>query len=154
MTNIESDSFRNAAIAADSSAVLAHLGILQDIVTRMANNSASCKTWCITLVSAILVLIADGGEAKYVWLALLPVILFGLLDAYYLCQERAFRAGYNAFVAKLHNGQATTADLFRLAPPAGTSVVEGLLKALTSFAVYPFYLTLLAMIAVARFGIL
>ncbi|MBE9140448.1 hypothetical protein IQ254_25150 [Nodosilinea sp. LEGE 07088] len=154
MTTIEPDRFKNSAIAADSSAVLAHLGILQDIVTRMANNSASCKTWCITLVSAILVLIADKGEAKFVGLALLPVILFGLLDAYYLCQERAFRAGYNAFVTKLHNGQATTADLFRLAPPAGTSVVQGLLKALTSFAVYPFYLTLLAMIVVARFAIL
>ena len=43
---------------ANSEAVRAHLTILQDVVRRMAGNSASCKNWCIVLVAAILVLVA------------------------------------------------------------------------------------------------
>jgi len=144
----------NTVLVPDSSAVQVHLGILQDIVSRMASNSASCKTWCITLVSAILVVIADKADPSYAWIALLPVILFSVLDAYYLGQERAFRASYNNFVTKIQSGQATTADLFQVTPPKGTSVVGGLVKALSSFAIYPFYLTLLVMIALTRFVIL
>ncbi len=36
----------------ESGAVQSYLGILQGVINRMASNSAGCKTWCITLVSA------------------------------------------------------------------------------------------------------
>jgi hypothetical protein len=152
-----SDAGRNegrVSLTPDSSAVQIHLGIIQDVVSRMANNSASCKTWCITLVSAILVVIADKGEASYAWIALLPVILFCVLDAYYLGQERVFRAGYNNFVQRVHIGQATADDLFQIVPDKGTSMTRAILKAISSFSIYPFYLTLIAMIVVTRFLIL
>ncbi|WP_414544018.1 hypothetical protein [Nostoc sp. CCY0012] len=42
----------------DSNSVQSYLNILQGVIARMANNSASCKTWCISLVSAILVVLA------------------------------------------------------------------------------------------------
>jgi hypothetical protein len=155
MTHSEPHVSGTPPLAAESSAVQLHLGILQDIVTRMANNSASCKTWCITLVSAMLVVLAEKAEARYAWIALLPVILFGLLDAYYLGQERAFRASYNQFVESLHSGEATAKNnLYRISPPRGTSVTTLVLQAMTSFAIYPFYLTLLGMVALTRFVIL
>ena len=34
---------------ADSPAVTAHINLLQGIINRLANNSASCKTWCLPL---------------------------------------------------------------------------------------------------------
>ena len=41
----------------DSTAVQAHLSIMQDVIRRMAGNSASCKNWCIVLVAALLALV-------------------------------------------------------------------------------------------------
>jgi len=46
----------------ESPTVQAHLGIAQAVIQRMAANSASCKAWCITLVAAILVIVADKGK--------------------------------------------------------------------------------------------
>ena len=40
----------------ESSAVQAHLTIMQGVIQRMAENSRSCKVWCVTLVAATLVL--------------------------------------------------------------------------------------------------
>jgi len=154
MNNSEQISQNTAPLVPDASAVQVHLGILQNIVSRMANNSASCKTWCITLVSAILVAIADKAEPDYAWIAVLPVLLFGVLDAYYLGQERAFRTSYNSFVAKIHSGQATTHDLFQVKPATDSSVVRDSIQAISSFAVYPFYLTLFIMIVLTRLVIL
>lgn len=131
-----------------------YLNILQGIITRMATNSANCKTWCISLVSAILVVIADKNKPNYAWITLIPIILFFLLDSYYLAQERSFRAIYNNFIQALHSGNATTDDLFVLVPMRGFSIVQSLLSATLSFAVYPFYLTLVLTVIIARYLIL
>ena len=78
-------------VGLDSPAVQSYLTILQGVIGRMASNSAGAKTWCIALVSAIIVAVADKGEPRYVWIALVPVGLFFVLDAYYLGLERQFR---------------------------------------------------------------
>jgi hypothetical protein len=118
-------------------------------------NSANCKTWCITLVSALIVLIADKGKTNLIPIALIPVLLFCFLDAYYLGQERAFRETYNDFVKRLHSTDpdvmATPTDLFKVAPQRGFNVITYTLDALKSFAIYPFYLSLLAMLAIIYF---
>jgi hypothetical protein len=82
----------------------------------MAANSTACKTWCITLVSAILVIIADKGMPQYASIATIPTILFLILDAYYLSLERMFRNSYNNFIEKLHTGQVVTTDLYAVVP--------------------------------------
>lgn len=142
------------ALAPESSSVQSYLNILQNIVSRMASNSANCKTWCLTLVSGILVVIADKAKPNYGWLALIPVLLFFFLDAYYLGQERAFRATYNDFVRRMHSGIAEPSDLFIVAPLKSFNVVISTLQSTLSFAIYPFYLTLIAMIVIARLFIL
>jgi hypothetical protein len=133
----------------ESAAVQSYLNILQGVISRMATNSGNCKTWCITLASAILVLIADKGKVNFIWIALIPVLLFAFLDAYYLGQERAFRETYNDFIKNMHSGEATTADLFNLKPRKGFDVAAYTFGAMTSFAIYPFYLGLLGMIFLA-----
>jgi hypothetical protein len=141
-------------ITFESDAVQNYLNILQGVIARMASNSANCKTWCITLSSAILVVIADKNKPNYAWIALIPIILFFLLDAYYLAQERSFRAIYNKFIQDLHSGKATTENLFVLVPLRGFDVVQSLFEASSSFAVYPFYLMLVVTMIIARVLIL
>ena len=135
-----------------SPSIHTHLGILQGVVLRMATNSSSCKTWCITIVSAILVVIADKGKPDFAWIALLPAILFASLDIYYLSLEKGFRNSYNEFIKKLHTGQLTVEDLYSVVP---TGCKFSLLtSALRSFSIWGFYIPLVALVVVARIVVL
>jgi len=132
----------------DSPAVQAHLHILQTVIQRMASNSASCKAWCITLVSAILVIVADKRKPSYAFLALIPTLLFLVLDSYYLALERGFRESYNSFIGKLHEGKVRAEDVYYITPQG--PLVLKLAGALLSFSIWPFYVTLIVMIWLAK----
>ncbi len=132
----------------DSEPVRAHLDIQRSVIERMASNSASCKSWCITLVSAILVVVADKDKPQFAWIAVIPAVLFFALDGYYLALERAFRESYNRFLDKLHRGSVETRDLYSVAPTG--SILKHSLVALRSFSVWPMYLTLIVMIYLAK----
>ena len=88
----------SGALDPESPSVRGRLSLLQGVINRMAANSSSCKTWCISIVAAILLLVARADTAAYALLALIPSLLFFYLDAYYLTHEKAFRDAYNAFV--------------------------------------------------------
>ena len=126
---------------ANSEAVRTHLTILQDVIRRMAGNSASCKNWCVVLVAAILVLVARSATPGFALLALLPTLLFLFLDAYYLALEQVFRNSYNAFVRKLHSDGAVGLSGLYVVRPAGP-VNKQMLVSLRSTSVWPFYLAL------------
>jgi len=135
----------------ESPAVHCYLGMLQSVVARMASNSSNCKTWCVTLVSAILVLVADKAKPEYVWIAAVPTLLFFGLDAYYLALERLFRKRYNAFVKDLQMNAASFVELFVVDPGAKFwTVICETFRAITSISVFPFYLSVLGMIELAR----
>lgn len=72
-----------------------HLEFIQSTITRMNQNSFQIKGWMITLVSALLALYASSEKVAYILIAIVPAIVFWLLDAYYLQQERRFRGVYN-----------------------------------------------------------
>jgi len=142
-------------VSFDSPSVSSYLTILQTVIGRMATNSASCKTWCVSLTSAIVVIIADKGKPSYVWIAAIPIVLFLLLDAYYLALERHFRSVYNSFIRKLHSGKATVEDIFFVAPRSGVAATSGeIAKAGGSISVWPFYTLLALMLVVVRAWIL
>ena len=129
-----------------SSAVQHHLTLMQGIIQRMAENSRSCKLWCITIVAAVLVLVARTEQPDYALIALLPAVLFLILDTYYLALERAFRNSYNDFVRKLHSGELQSYDLYKLAPTG--SIYRLFLACLKSFSIWPFYPALGIMVLV------
>lgn len=128
---------------ANSQAVQSHITILQSVINRMATNSASCKAWCITIVSAILVLVADKNNSNLSLLATIPTLLFFMLDGYYLGLEKGFRAAFNNFIKKVHKHKIDEDELFLIDPEGGHWKLFG--RALVSIAVWPFYLTLLVM---------
>ncbi|MCH5259208.1 MAG: hypothetical protein J1F18_05605 [Lachnospiraceae bacterium] len=73
-----------------------HLEFVQNIIVRMAKNSFSLKGWAVTLVSGLLMVGSVVGSNILVCLiVLLPIIVFWVLDSYYLLQERRYRALYN-----------------------------------------------------------
>lgn len=72
-----------------------HLEFIQATITRMNQNSFQIKSWMITIVSALLALYANSENVIYISIAIVPVVIFWMLDAYYLQQERKFRGVYN-----------------------------------------------------------
>ena len=71
-----------------------HLSMIQDIISRMGNNSLSLKEWTITLVVSIYAFVGTDSQ-KAVIITMMLIMIFWLLDAYYLMQERMFRALYD-----------------------------------------------------------
>ena len=142
-------------LSVDSPSVQSYLTILQSVISRMATNSSSCKTWCISLVSAIIVIVADKGKPNYVWISVVPIILFLFLDSYYLSLERQFRTVYNDFIKKLHYGGATVDDIFLVTPRTGSGATSlNIIKASCSIAVWLFYALLAVMLLIVRAWIL
>jgi hypothetical protein len=131
-----------------SPSVQTHLGILQGVIERMASNSMSSKAWCIALVSAVLVIVADKEKPDLALLALIPTVLFLALGAYYLALEKGFRNSYKCFVRKVHDGTLTPEDLYSVIPKGRAFVLQ--LEALRSFSVWGFYGALVLLILVAR----
>ena len=132
----------------ESSSVRQHLEMLQGIITRMAENSRSCKVWCVTLVAATLVLVARTGEPQHALIALIPSLLFLLLDSYYLALERSFISSQNAFVRKLHRGELMVTDIYGVAPKGmGWRLVGRCLVG--SMSIWPFYALIVAAILVS-----
>jgi hypothetical protein len=142
--NVAAEITQSRQLDESSPSVHTHLNILQGVVQRMASNSASCKTWCITIVSAVLVLIADKGKPELFWLALFPIPVFAALDIYYLGLERGFRASYNTFVNRLHNGSLSVEDLYSVTPAKEIGWLRA--ESLFSYSVLGFY-TPLALLA-------
>lgn len=129
----------NPQLNEESSSVQSHLSIVQDVIQRMAENSRSCKVWCVTLVAAILVVVARTEQSQHALIALVPTLLFLFLDSYYLALERAFRKSYEDFVSKFHEGKLNLTDIYKVVPTSmGWRLV--LRSMFGSISILPFYI--------------
>ena len=86
--------------------MLKEIEVIQDTIKRMAFNSFLIKGWAITLVVATLLVKRSNQEA---WIALIPLLLFWVLDAYFLWLERMYRSLYDWVI---HNRLNTSDHLF------------------------------------------
>jgi hypothetical protein len=135
------------ALDVDAPSVQSHLAMLQGIVARLAANCASCKTWCVSLVSAIAVVAVQSKSAQLLFVVVIPLVLFAILDSYYLGMERRFRDCYERFVRNLHSGVATVDDVFIVSPRLEIRGFFGeAIEAFGSFSIWPFYLGLAAVV--------
>lgn len=69
--------------------------MIQEVISRMAGNLFFLKGWAITLIAALFALSAKDANPKYMVIAYFPVLVFWVLDGYFLSQERLFRALYD-----------------------------------------------------------
>jgi hypothetical protein len=74
---------------------LAHLKLIQAVITRMGSNSFLLKGWSVTLVAALFALAAKDTKPALVLIAYLPGVVFWALDGYFLWQETLFRRLYD-----------------------------------------------------------
>ena len=73
-----------------------HLEFIQGIISRMAGNLFFLRGWTITLIGALLALFSKNNSPYYVFYFLIVIVLiFWILDGYFLSQERSYRDLYN-----------------------------------------------------------
>lgn len=77
-----------------------HLDYVQSAISRMADASFKIKGLAITVVSAFVGIYVKTKDIHFLLVIILPLILFWILDSYYLQQERKFRALYDILIGK------------------------------------------------------
>ena len=89
-----------------------HIEFIQSNIARMNQCSFQMKGWMITVVTALLALFAASineetgiGNTAFIFVAIVPTMIFWILDAYYLQQERKFRGIYNDIVDDLNKNK-------------------------------------------------
>lgn len=84
-----------------------HLEFIEDVIDRMGRNSFQCKTWCFSIITALLVFLFSRPVDKCLQIRVLgtsvaALVVFCLLDTFYLYKERGYRELYK-IVAGLDN---------------------------------------------------
>ena len=68
-----------------------YLEAIQRVIDRLSNTSFILKGWAVSLVAGLTALAASGANQGYVLVAYIPIVVFWLLDAYFLMMERQYR---------------------------------------------------------------
>jgi hypothetical protein len=126
---------------------VAHLGFIQGVINRMGNNSFLVKGWTVALVAAIFALASKDSKSSFVYVALLPIIVFWLLDSYYLREEKLFR--------KLYEGVAAgtiKSENFTMKTTGFDHEVPALMRTAVTRTVFPFYLLIILILAIVAAG--
>jgi hypothetical protein len=123
---------------------IAHLQMIQGIISRMAGNSFLLRGWTVTLVAALFALAAKDAERRYVLIAYLPSVMFWILDAYYLAQEGRYRDLYAEVSAKAEADVDFSMDASEFDRPWS--------KALLSLTNLVFYGFIIGIVLLVMFG--
>jgi diadenosine tetraphosphate (Ap4A) HIT family hydrolase len=97
-----------------------HLSFIQAVITRMSQASSSSKSWLLPIVTLSYGYAVTQKSWPVALLGIIAVLVFGVLDANYLKEERAFRKLYD----QVASGSAIPAFSMNpaLAASAGTRV--------------------------------
>jgi len=125
-----------------------HLKFIQSAITRMNTNSFMTKGWSLTITSAFLALYASSNNTKYIIVAIIPVLFFWLLDAYYLQQERKFRGIYDDVSQLTTESERIVVRLFEMPIDKYKHGKYCYCDVFSSKTILPFYLSLISILFV------
>ena len=116
-----------------------YIELVQSIISRLANNSFLLKGWTITLIAAIFSL-SDKIMKNFAFTIYFFILIFWILNSYYLYQERLYRDLYN----KVIEIRDEYAPLFSLKiDKKRNEKIISFFKSFFSFTEVTFYLLLL-----------
>ena len=128
---------------------LRHLDTIQQVVSRLAQNSFTIRGWSVTLVTVVFAILSAQNDTAsgLILVALAPTWIFWVLDAYYVRQERMYRRLYVAAARRLREGDAAPdIPLFEMNPRPYLDEREPLRRALLAPQVAAMPVTLTAII--------
>ena len=121
-----------------------HLEFIQAVITRMNTNSFQLKEWSIAVYAALLALYAgSNGNKVFLFIAVVPAVLFWLLDAYYLQQERKFRGVYNDVAELTNDSERINVRIFEMPIQKYTGEKYSYWNVLRSRTIFPLYILMI-----------
>lgn len=109
-----------------------HLKLIQAIITRLAGNSFLIKGWTVTLTAGLTALSKAQSDRSFAWIAAGVVVVFALLDAFYLASERSYRKLYEQTAADAPSVESWSLKAGKVGPAE-------VARAVASFAVWPLH---------------
>ncbi len=111
------------------------MSLYQELIKRMTENSRNVKTWCISIVSALLVF--SSKTLVLPWFVLvLPILPLMYLDMYYLALETFYRQQYNLLKQKYKEGKIDAFNVYDMESPVDKLEI---IYQIQSKSVWPFY---------------
>lgn len=80
-----------------------HLKFIEAVIDRMCRCSFFLKGWAVTLMTAVFAMAVNKcsiEQKEIIMISVVPVVIFWILDAYYLTQEKLYRDLYNEVSSK------------------------------------------------------
>ena len=104
-----------------------YLGYIQAVITRMGQNAFQLKTWCITIISALLAFYLEKSSITLnhitICIAFGVVVMFCAIDTYYLYLERGYRKLYR-IAAKLEATAESVSDFDMQMPKSARGIKQ------------------------------
>jgi hypothetical protein len=129
-----------------SPAAIAHLNILQQMISRFSGYCVHAKTMCITMVSGVTAVAISGKNPKILFACFFPILLFSFLDAICLSLERQIRDEYNSFVSKIHDGQIVENEVFVIKINKSHIKINNVIKSYKSWSIALVYIFVSALV--------
>lgn len=122
---------------------IAHLNMLQGVISRMATGSFTIKGYVVALLVALLIAFSRESVDKGFSIIIYFPFLLSLLDIYYLRQERVYREVYN------RSAKSKESDCnFSMGPSKDDLSSISYWGCSTSVAIWPFYGLLVLLVTV------
>jgi len=133
-----------------------NISYLESIINRMASNSANCKNWLLAIIAAGAALQPTANAiTDKVLFALIPTILFCILDSYYLGMEKCFRDIMSSFVNEARkSGNGYEALLYIFEKRTVCDDIFSVFKGFFSIATWPMYVVIVVVILLIHFRII
>lgn len=113
--------------------LIKEINLIQSVINRMANSSSLIKGWTVTMITFIFAFKSDQQTLPLVFI---PVLLFWLLDAYFLQRERMYRLLYEWVI---QNRMTDDTHLFSLNTTRFQSQRKSLIHVMFSLTLLTFY---------------
>lgn len=119
-----------------------YISLLQENMGRMSSNRANAKIWLATLATAIAALQFSMEGDIVIWVAIVMVVVFYLMDCLYLSLERKYQLMIDKYISLCKKGdeEARQAMLYNM----DLSQVNDntFIRSMISIRTLPFYLLL------------
>lgn len=123
----------------NESVQIAHLTMLQTVISRMGANSFTLKALSATFGSAAIAVMASVQKPSiyYAVSAVIPIVIFWLMDAQYLRYEHGYRRLFD------HVRKGEEIEAYDLNAEPFMSDLKPILRLAVSWSVGPFYIAIL-----------
>jgi hypothetical protein len=104
-----------------------HLDHIQAVITRHNSNSFMIKGWAITICTVVLTVAGTWKEPIIALIAFVPILVFWLLDSFYLANERCYVSLYataiSGYILKVKNKDLLISEQIKTPTQDGKEII-------------------------------